>query len=63
MAKRQDGRGDQDRKESKKIEQLQEFVRVNEGKELTASEGVKISDDENTLSAGERGPQLLEDLC
>ena len=29
---------------------------------LTTRHGVPISDDQNTLTAGERGPQLLEDF-
>jgi catalase len=30
---------------------------------LTTQQGVKIADDQNTLTAGERGPQLLEDFA
>lgn len=52
----------QERVENKKLEQLKNFYRENEGKPMTTDEGVKISDDENTLSAGDRGPQLLEDF-
>ena len=48
--------------ENKKIRQLEKFYRDNEGKPMTTDEAVKISDDENTLSAGDRGPQLLEDF-
>ncbi|GEN87654.1 catalase [Oceanobacillus sojae] len=48
--------------ENKKIRQLEKFYRENEGKPMTTDESVKISDDENTLSAGDRGPQLLEDF-
>lgn len=47
---------------NKKIEQLQEFTRDNTGKIMTTNEGVKISDDENSLKAGERGPTLFEDF-
>ena len=46
----------------KKIEQLQSFTRENEGKEMTTNTGVKISNDENSLTAGDRGPTLLEDF-
>ncbi|WP_211747766.1 catalase [Paenibacillus sp. Marseille-Q4541] len=53
----------EDRKnENKKTEQLQPFVRENFGKPLSSNEGVKISDDENSLNAGDRGPTLLEDF-
>lgn len=48
--------------ENKQQKQLNEFVRNNYGKEMTTEGSVKISDDENTLKAGERGPQLLEDF-
>lgn len=47
---------------NKKIEQLQSFTRENEGKEMTTNTGVKISNDENSLTAGDRGPTLLEDF-
>lgn len=40
--------------ENKKIRQLEKFYRENEGKPMTTDESVKISDDENTLSAGDR---------
>lgn len=32
------------------------------GQALTSNLGVKISDDQNTLKAGSRGPSLLEDF-
>ncbi|WP_017763686.1 catalase [Bacillus thuringiensis] len=43
-----------DGKKNKKIEQLQSFTRENEGKEMTTNTGVKISNDENSLTAGDR---------
>lgn len=48
--------------ESKKIEQLQQFVKSDIGKEMSTAEGIKISDDEHSLKAGERGPTLIEDF-
>jgi catalase len=53
---------DDKRDENKKIKQLESFLRDNYGKEMSANEGVKISDDENSLQAGDRGPTLLEDF-
>ena len=35
---------------------------ANNGESLTTQQGVPVSDDQNTLTAGERGPQLLEDF-
>lgn len=46
----------------KKEQQLQQFVRQNEGKIMTSNEGVKISNDEDSLKAGDRGPTLIEDF-
>lgn len=48
--------------ENKKTEQLKSFIRDNADKPLTSNEGIKISDDENSLKAGDRGPTLLEDF-
>ncbi|WP_424475310.1 catalase [Oceanobacillus kimchii] len=48
--------------DNKKMDQLKKFYRDNTDKVMTTDEGVKISNDENTLSAGDRGPQLLEDF-
>jgi catalase len=35
---------------------LNAFLRDNNGKEMSSNEGVKISDDSNSLKAGDRGP-------
>ncbi len=35
-------------KKIKKTEQLQSFMRENEGKEMTTNTGIKISNDENS---------------
>ena len=51
-----------DGKKNKKTEQLKSFTRENEGKKMTTNTGVTISNDENTLTAGDRGPTLLEDF-
>ncbi|MBK3493471.1 catalase [Viridibacillus sp. YIM B01967] len=52
----------EENKMNKKEQQLQQFIRENEGEILTSNEGVKISDDENSLNAGDRGPTLIEDF-
>ncbi|MCM3586582.1 catalase [Mesobacillus maritimus] len=50
--------GDRNRKD----EQL-ELFRVNDkGKKLTTNQGLKMSEDEFSLKAGERGPTLMEDF-
>lgn len=48
--------------ENKKTDQLKHVEKHNEGKAMTTNNGVKISEDENTLTVGERGPSLLEDF-
>lgn len=45
-----------------KQEQLDEFRIVNAGKPMTTNVSRKISDDERILTAGKRGPGLLEDF-
>jgi catalase len=48
--------------ENSKNEQL-EFFRVDDaGKKLTTNQGLKMSEDEFSLKAGERGPTLMEDF-
>ncbi|PLT31889.1 catalase [Peribacillus deserti] len=48
--------------ENRKNEQLDTF-RVNDnGKTLTTNQGVKVSEDEFSLKAGERGPTIMEDF-
>lgn len=49
-------------KQNKKVEQLQEFTTTDANQPLTTNQGLKISDDEHSLKAGERGPTLLEDF-
>lgn len=49
-------------KQNEKNEQLDEFRVKNTGKPLTTNQSLKISNDEEILTAGERGPGLLEDF-
>lgn len=45
-----------------KLEQLKEFYADPENEALTTDQGVKISDNQNSLTAGPRGSTLLEDF-
>ena len=45
-----------------KDQQLEQFRVDNDGKEMTTNQGLKISNDEDSLKAGVRGPTLLEDF-
>lgn len=47
---------------NKKRKQLEPFIHETEGKKMTSNEGIPISDDENSLTAGDRGPTLIEDF-
>ena len=47
---------------NKKVAGLQEHTEDGSGQFLTTNHGLKISDDHNSLKAGERGPTLLEDF-
>ena len=47
---------------NKKQEQLKNVEKNNDDKAMTMNNGVKVSEDENTLTVGERGPSLLEDF-
>src|SRR5699024_5597842 len=47
---------------NKKQDQLKNVEKDNDEKAMTTNNGVKISEDENTLTVGERGPSLLEDF-
>ncbi len=49
-------------KANQKDNRLDAFKVNGEGKPLTTNQGVKISDDQNSLKAGPRGPTLLEDF-
>ena len=45
-----------------KDEQLERHRSDNDGSALTTNQGVKVSDTDNSLTAGERGPTLMEDF-
>ena len=47
---------------TEKIRELDAMRSNGMGQALTSNLGVKISDDQNTLKAGSRGPSLLEDF-
>ncbi|WP_245922627.1 catalase [Alkalicoccus saliphilus] len=47
---------------NKKQDQLEQFKTDDRGKKMTTNQGLKISEDEFSLKAGERGPTLLEDF-
>ena len=48
--------------ENSKNEQLEPFRVDNEGTFLTTNQGLKVSEDEFSLKAGDRGPTLMEDF-
>jgi len=48
--------------EKKKQEQLEQFRSTDMNEKMTTNQGLKISDDERSLTAGERGPTLMEDF-
>ncbi|PRO65929.1 catalase [Alkalicoccus urumqiensis] len=52
----------ENRKPTKKDEQLEKYTVVDKGKKLTTNTGLKMAEDEFSLKAGERGPTLLEDF-
>ncbi|GAB3808001.1 catalase [Virgibacillus kimchii] len=47
---------------NKKQEQLEKYRVENTGKRLTTGKGLKVSNNEETLKAGPRGPALMEDF-
>lgn len=49
-------------KQSKKQEQLERFTADDRDKDMTTNHGTKLSEDEFSLKAGERGPTLMEDF-
>jgi catalase len=48
--------------ENRKDRQLDKFRVVDKGKRMTTNQGLKVSEDENSLKAGVRGPTLIEDF-
>lgn len=53
---------DNKEKMDKKQEQLEDFKVRDEGQTLTTNTGMKITEDEKSLTGGKRGPTLLEDF-
>ncbi|MET0959597.1 MAG: catalase, partial [Psychrobacillus psychrotolerans] len=45
-----------------KNEQLEEFRVDDQGQAMTTNQGLKVSEDEFSLKAGDRGPTLIEDF-
>ncbi len=54
--------GDERKNENKKQEQLEPFKVDDAKKHLTTNQGLKVTNDELSLTAGERGPTLMEDF-
>ena len=48
--------------EKSKQEQLEQFKTDDRNQALTTNQGLKLSEDEFSLKAGERGPTLMEDF-
>lgn len=48
--------------EHSKDEQLDEYRVDHDGKKLTTNQGLRVSDTEHSLKAGDRGPTLMEDF-
>lgn len=47
---------------NRKQEQLEQFRVKDEGRKLTTNQGLRVSEDEFSLKAGDRGPTLMEDF-
>lgn len=45
-----------------KEQQLEQFLVNNDGKKMTTNQGLKVSNDEDSLKAGVRGPTVMEDF-
>ncbi|MCM3124681.1 MULTISPECIES: catalase [unclassified Mesobacillus] len=45
-----------------KDQQLEQFRSGHDGEALTTNQGLRVSEDEHSLKAGERGPTLMEDF-
>lgn len=50
------------RQQTSKEKQLEQFTVSNDGKPMTTNQGVPVSEDEHSLKAGVRGPTLMEDF-
>lgn len=55
-------KGNKETGENEKQKKLDQHKEDGTGQFLTTNQGVKINDNQHTLSAGERGPSLLEDF-
>lgn len=53
---------EKDKNGDAKEQQLEQFRVNNDGKKMTTNQGLKVSNDEDSLKAGVRGPTLLEDF-
>src|ERR1700712_2148676 len=53
---------DNSSEQNKKVQDLQSNTEDSTGQFMTTNQGVRISDDQNSLKAGDRGPSLLEDF-
>ncbi|ARD46817.1 catalase HPII [Sporosarcina sp. P33] len=51
-----------DTQKNRKSEQLDQFKVDNKGKKITTNQGVKVSNDEESVKAGVRGPTLIEGI-
>ena len=47
---------------NKKTDQLDQLSVSNENEKLTTNQGLKINNDQDSLTAGDRGPTLMEDF-
>ena len=54
--------GDPTGRDDRKQEQLEHRRVSPEGAKLTTDQGIRVDDTDNSLSAGERGPSLMEDF-
>lgn len=48
--------------ENSKYKQLDQFRVNNKGEKMTTNQGLRVSEDEHSLKAGDRGPTLMEDF-
>ncbi|MFO3719396.1 catalase [Staphylococcus felis] len=47
---------------NQKDKDLEAFRKHNDNQAMTTNQGIKVNEDENTLTTGDRGPSLLEDF-
>ncbi len=51
-----------DLEDNAKDQQLEQFRVDNDGTKMTTNQGLKVSNDEDSLKAGVRGPTIMEDF-